>query len=189
MTIKLLFTAVLLTLGMGYLFAVTNIALSVGVSQLEIVDHYWGDPVVREALDAQKDDSAEAASGDMEMSFDDLDADVLASAPTLAIPTFDSLVAEGHFHMFGFTMIFFMCGLIISFADMAVGLKRTLILAPFIGSVFDIWSTLLTRFVGPGFSWMMMISGSLMAISFLTIFIVAMWQMWFMKGTRKEAIS
>ena len=186
--IKLLFTAVLLTLGMGYIFAVANVALSVGVSQVDIVEHYWGDPEVREAVERQNAETSEPEAVEEEMSFDEMESDLTLSQPALAIPSFDSLVTEGHFHMFGFAMIFFICGLIISFAEMSTKLKGLLIVAPFVGSVFDIWSTLLTRFVGLHFSWMLMASGSLMATSFAVIFFVAMYQMWF-SGRRLKNVS
>lgn len=180
--IKLLFTTTLLTLGMGYLFAIGNLALSIGMSQVDVVEHYWGDPEVRAAVDAQQSESdADSGGEEEEMSFDDLDDDVALSAPALAIPSFDSLVAEGHFHMFGFAMIFFICGFIVSFADMERHWKSVLIVTPFIGSFFDVWSTLLTRFIGPNFSWMLMVSGTLMALSFGIIFVISIWQMWFMK--------
>ena len=35
--VRLLFSAALLTLGMGYLFALTNVALSVGMTQLDLL--------------------------------------------------------------------------------------------------------------------------------------------------------
>jgi len=181
-TVRLLFTATLMTMGMGYLFALTNVALSVGFTPVKIIEHYWGNEATQKAMDGQ---SQEEAAPEQEMSFDDFEAEQDAAEPILAIPSFSSLVAEGHFHLLSYAMLFFICGFIVSLARLSAGQKNTLILAPFIASVFDIWSILLTRFIGPGFAWMMMLSGSIMAISFALVFAVSIYQMWFLHDDRK----
>lgn len=178
---KLLFTAVLWTLATGYLFALTNLALSVGLDQAKVVEHYWGNQATQEELKARAEGAAPAASSSEEMSFDDLETAV-PTEPIVAVPSFSSLVAEGHFHLFGYTFIFFLCALIISFAELDHRLRNTLILAPFVASVFDIWSILLTRFVGPGFSWLLMASGTVMGLSFGAVFVISNYQMWLMKA-------
>jgi len=185
MQYKLLFTAVLCTLGTGYLFAMMNLALSVGLTPAKVIEHYWGNETTQQDLRAKATvaDAPAEASKVEELSFDSLEAET-AAEPILAVPSFPSLVAEGHFHLFGYTFIFFLCAFIICFAELAPWLRNTLILAPFIASVFDIWSILLTRFVGPMFSWVLMLSGSAMGLSFIAVFFISMHQMWFMKASR-----
>ena len=48
---KLLFTAVLLTLGTGYIFAISNIALKVGFAPDEVATKYYGNEASRQALE------------------------------------------------------------------------------------------------------------------------------------------
>ncbi len=187
LTIRILFTATLMTMGTAYLFAVTNVALSVGLTPAKVIEHYWGTPATRASMEADKGEAV--AAEEEEMSFDDLEMDEAASGPVVAIPSFSSLVAEGHFHLFGYSMIFFICGFIVSFAEANPIFKRVLVLAPFVGSVFDVWSIFLTRFIGPWFSWMVMMSGALMASSFLIIFVISIKQMWFTKSPKAKVAA
>ena len=187
MPAKLLFTAVLLTLGTGYLFAISNIAMKIGFFPDDVALKYYGNEVSREVIEALENEDVPDATeetvieGD-EFSFDDLEEQTEAADERIVpIPTFETLVSEGHFHLFGYTSIFFLCGLVLLFAELKSWFKNTLILAPFIASVLDIWSMLLTRFVGPGFAWMLVISGTVMAISFLLVFLIGMKQLWFTK--------
>ena len=185
MSVKLLFTAVLLSLGTGYLFAIGNISLKVGFSPEDAALKYYGNETSRAALEEMT--NTEVSSEDAwvsdaeEFSFDDLEEQEADSEPLVPVPTFEALVTEGHFHLFGYTSIFFICGLIIVFAAIPRWFKGTLILAPFIASVLDIWSMLLTRFVGPGFAYLLIVSGMIMAVSFLLVFVISIYQLWFQK--------
>ncbi len=190
---KLLLTAALLTLGTGYLFAISNIALKIGFTQEEVSLRYYGNEASRRALEELESAAAPAEeSGVVEeesFSFDDLEEDAaVADEPIVSIPSFEALVSEGHFHLFGYTTIFFVCGIIMVFADIRPWLKNTLIIAPFAASVLDIWSMLLTRFLGPGFAWLLIISGMVMSLSFLFVFVIGIYQLWFLHDT-KESVN
>ena len=187
MSMKLLLTASLLTLGTGYIFALSNVALRVGFSPEEVTLHYYGNEATRQALRGGDEEAADAGEGEAVVegetfSFEELESDeaALPEEALVSIPSLDALVAEGHFHLFGYTTIFFVCGLVLVFAEMRRWLKHTLIVAPFAASVLDIWSMLLTRFVGPGFAWMLMIAGMIMALSFLLVFVIGIYQLWFL---------
>lgn len=187
MPAKLLLTAVLFTLGTGYLFAIGNIFFKIGFFPDEVALKYYGNPSSREAIEALQNDTPPDATeetlieGDS-FSFDDLEQETGSSDdPIVPIPTLETLVSEGHFHLFGYTSIFFLCGLVLLFSELTAWLKNTLILAPFVASVLDIWSMLLTRFIGPGFAWMLVISGTVMAVSFLLVFLIGIKQLWFTK--------
>ena len=188
MPAKLLLTAVLMTLGTGYLFALSNVAMKIGFLPEEVALHYYGNEASRQMMETIEEDmatSVDSEGGVIEedaFSFDDFDQEAgLTDEPIIPIPTLETLVTEGHFHLFGYTSIFFLCGLVILFAEVSPWLKNTLIVAPFAASVLDIWSMLLTRFVGSGFSWMLMISGIVMALSFLCVFTIGIYQLWFQK--------
>ena len=192
--LKLLLTAVLMTLGTGYLFALTNIALKIGFTQEQVALKYYGNEASRQALRDIEQESVPSESSDAagiveeeSFSFDALEQDEsLSSEPIVSIPTFETLVSEGHFHLFGYTTIFFLCGLIMVFAELRLWLKNTLILAPFVASVLDIWSMLLTRFVGPGYAWLLLMSGMVMAMSFLLVFVIGIYQIWFLDEHQTE---
>jgi FMN-binding protein len=183
MSAKLLFTAALLTLGTGYLFAIGNVTMRVGFLPDEVALKYYGNEASRAMLGELQDEAVADESGVEEeeaFSFDELDeAPGMSEEVLVSVPTFESLVSEGHFHLFGYTSIFFICGLVMLLADIRPFLKHIIIVAPFLASVLDIWSMLLTRFIGPGFSWMLIISGTIMAISFCFVFFIGMGQMWF----------
>lgn len=194
MPLKLLFTAALMTLGTGYLFAISNIALKIGFSQQEVAMRYYGNEASRRALQELEQDTtpSDSEAGVVEeeaFSFDELDEDAAATESIVSIPTMETLVSEGHFHLFGYTTIFFLCGLVVVFADLPNWLKNTLIVAPFAASVLDIWSMLLTRFVGPGFAWLLIISGMVMSLSFLLVFVIGIYQLWFLHESKPEVIQ
>ncbi len=191
MPAKLLLTAVLMTLGTGYLFAISNLALKVGFTQEQVALRYYGNESSRQAL-RELDENAQSTteSGVVEgetLSFDELEEDdAIASEAIVSIPTMETLVSEGHFHLFGYTTIFFLCGLVLLFADINPVLKNVLIVAPFVASVLDIWSMLLTRFIGPGWAWLLIISGMIMSLSFLLVFVIGISQLWFTRTNHNE---
>jgi hypothetical protein len=191
---KLLLTSVLFTLGTGYLFAISNVALKIGFLPDEVALHYFGNESSRQALEeiaGEADAAADAEGGIVEeeaFSFDDLEEETgVSSEPFVPVKTLETLISEGHFHLFGYTSIFFLCGLVIIISEIPRWLKNILIVAPFAASVLDIWSMLLTRFIGPNFSWMLIISGSVMAISFAFVFAIGVYQLWFMKPDLRES--
>ncbi len=188
---KLLFTAALMTLGTGYIFALSNIALKIGFSPEDAALRYYGNEASREVMEGlQADEPADAeggVSGEEAFSFDDLEADEsMSDEPIVSIPTMEALVSEGHFHLFGYTTIFFVCGIVIALAELNPFLKNTLIIAPFAASMLDIWSMLLTRFIGAGFAWLLVISGMVMALSFLLVFVIGVYQLWFLHDNTTE---
>ena len=194
MPLKLLFTATLMTLGTGYLFALSNVALKVGFTSDQVALRYYGNEASREMLrdiEQAAEPAEEGGAGLVEgetFSFDDLEQEETGSEePIVSIPSLEALVSEGHFHLFGYTTIFFLCGVVMVCAEAPGWLKNTLIVAPFVASVLDIWSMLLTRFVGPGFAWLLMISGMVMALSFLMVFIIGIYQLWFLHEHRVAA--
>lgn len=191
LSVKLLFTAALLSLGTGYLFAMSNLALKVGFSPEAATLKYYGNEASRAALEEMTDTEVSAdeagVSDAEEFSFDDFEEAEADSEPLVPVPTFEALVTEGHFHLFGYVSIFFICGLIIIFAEIPRWLKGSLVLAPFIASVLDIWSMLLTRFISPNFAYLLIISGMVMALSFLMVFVISIYQLWFLEAHTQES--
>jgi hypothetical protein len=92
-----------------------------------------------------------------------------------------TLVRVSHIHLFGITFIFFVLGLIFSHAFFRPVWVKSLIMAtPFVCIVFDVSSWYFTKLFS-GFAWVVLIAGALMGLSFATMWIVSMWQIWFYK--------
>jgi len=92
-----------------------------------------------------------------------------------------TLVRVSHIHLFGLTFIFFLMGLIFSHAFLRpVWLKSLIMAMPFVCIVSDVSSWYFTKLFS-GFAWVVLFAGALMELSFATMWIVSMWQMWFYK--------
>lgn len=92
-----------------------------------------------------------------------------------------TLVRVSHIHLFGLTFIFFLMGLIFSHAFLRpVWLKSVIMAMPFVCIVSDVSSWYFTKLFS-GFAWVVLFAGALMGLSFATMWIVSMWQMWFYK--------
>lgn len=95
--------------------------------------------------------------------------------------TIHTLVRVSHIHLFSITFIFFITGYIFSHAYVRpTWLKCLVIGLPFAMLILDVASWYLTK-VWTGFAWVVIISGGLMALSFATMWVLSMWQMWFWK--------
>jgi hypothetical protein len=81
-------------------------------------------------------------------------------------PDMFTLVRVSHIHLFGITFIFFLMGLIMGM--------------PFVCIISDVSSWYFTKLFG-GFAWVVLFSGALMGLSFATMWVVSMWQIWFYK--------
>jgi len=92
-----------------------------------------------------------------------------------------TLVRVSHIHLFGLTFIFFLMGLIFSHAFLRpVWLKSLIMGLPFVCIVSDVSSWYFTKLFS-GFAWVVLIAGALMGLSFATMWVVSMWQIWFYK--------
>jgi len=92
-----------------------------------------------------------------------------------------TLVRVSHIHLFGLTFIFFLMGLIFSHAFLRpVWLKSLIMAMPFVCIASDVSSWYFTKLYS-GFAWVVLFAGALMALSFATMWVVSMWQMWFYK--------
>jgi hypothetical protein len=72
-------------------------------------------------------------------------------------------------------------GLIFSHAFLRpVWFKCVIMATPFVCIVFDVSSWYFTKLYG-GFAWVVLVAGALMGLSFASMWIVSMWQLWFYK--------
>ncbi len=187
---KWMITGYLIAIAAGYLYAMGNLALVVGLTPDEIQEHYYGNEAtqqkLREEAQGPKVAAGEAVEEelDLDLGGDDAAAPAAAAAEAvpeeeiLPIPSFKSLVAEGHFHIFGMTSFFFGLCLIALFLEVGEVRKGILCITPFFAILFDNVSLLATRFLGPSWVFLTIASGALMALSFLGIFVHAFYDMW-----------
>ena len=92
-----------------------------------------------------------------------------------------TLVRLSHIHLFGFTLIFFIMGLVFSHAYVRpVWLKCGVIAAPFIGIILDVSSWYMTKLFA-WFGWVVIAGGAIMGLCFAFMWVVSMYQMWFYK--------
>jgi hypothetical protein len=95
--------------------------------------------------------------------------------------TIPSLVRISHIHLFGMTFIFFLVSSIFAHAYMRpLWVKCVVIVLPFLSIMVDIFSWYLTKLY-PGFAWVVIGSGGVMALSFMVQWVVSIYQMWFYK--------
>ncbi len=92
-----------------------------------------------------------------------------------------SLVRVSHVHLFGVTFIFFIMGFIFSHAFIRpIWVKSVILITPFLCIAADVSSWYFTKLYAP-FAWVVLLAGGLMGLSFATMWIISMYQMWFYK--------
>ncbi len=92
--------------------------------------------------------------------------------------TIQSLVRVTHIHLFGIAFIFMFIGIIFCFASgVPEKLKALSVAMPFIFQLTDIASWWLTK-LSPHFAWLVIAGGAGMAMAFVFMWIVSMYEMW-----------
>jgi hypothetical protein len=98
-----------------------------------------------------------------------------------------TLVRVSHIHLFSITFIFFITGFIFSHAYVRPTWVKCLVLAaPFVVLITDVASWYLTK-VWTGFAWVVIGSGAIMGLSFATMWLISMYQLWFYKLPKEIA--
>ena len=92
-----------------------------------------------------------------------------------------TLVRVSHIHLFGLSFIFFIVGSIFSHAYLRpVWFKVGVVVMPYFAVFIDVSSWYFTKLYHP-FAWVVMGGGALMGLCFAFMWVVSMWQMWFMR--------
>jgi hypothetical protein len=178
---KLAISAYLLTTGLGYNYALLQLGMKVGVTRAAVAAHYAGGTVsLRGSSQPKTSPTTPPPSADAEVNLDSVSVAVPSAPPveTIPAPSLASLVQEGHVHLFGMTSLFFDVVVIALLLVVSDRLKTVLVLVPFTAIVCDHLGFLATRFLSPQFVYLIMVAGSAMALSHLSITILAFWQMW-----------
>jgi len=174
-------TAYLWVTGLGYAYALSNVYFKVGITQPEIAAHYHGGTVsLRGQKNVSAPQAAPAASKEEDLNLDEAAAPV-AAAPTvqnIPAPSLEALVQEGHTHIFGQTSLFFGVVAIALLLRLSERLKAVLAALPFAAISLDHLGFLATRFGGPTWVFLIVLSGGTMAATHAVITALASWQMW-----------
>jgi hypothetical protein len=161
---KVLCVGYLFSLSVGYLYALMNVVLVVGLAPDQIALHYYGS--------TEKINKTAVSKKEEEFSLEDQE----PAPPAVVQPGIKKFVAEGHFHLFGMTSFFFGLTLLALFTGVSLKLKSILVGAPYAVIVIDNLSFITTRLLGPSFSYLTAVAGTLMALSFTSLFIVILFE-------------
>jgi hypothetical protein len=161
---RLLAALVMLTLSIGYMHAIGYVYLTTRMAPKGIEERYRGTESSNVAHPSANVSSEEAE---------------LASKDTASHPTtvtgemqYEKSLAEMlniiHTHVLTMTFIFALSGLItLMTRSIPTGLRRFAIVEPFYGILATFGGIWATRFIHPAFSWLVSVSGALMAFAFL----------------------
>lgn len=182
--IKILLTALLLTLSLGLLGALGQVIVH------DIIPTFFA------AEDMSHSAEDEAASAPLPAATDQGRGDLFSDNPEVqAQPAPGSLLDNEqfvwtlrwtHIHLFGMSTIFILLGMVTVFLDCDPRLKSWLVALPFVGVVVDIAAMWLKAFVSPVFFWLHIPGGGLFAGIFVVVFCRAMSEMWVHKPARVQ---
>jgi len=91
------------------------------------------------------------------------------------------LIQTSHTHLFGQTLIAGLLGLIFLFSSLGERLKSVILALPFVGTLVDIGGMWLTRFASPSLSFLVIAGGSLFALGYTLITVIALYELWLEK--------
>jgi hypothetical protein len=144
-------TLFLVGIGAGSVAALTQVATAVGLTPGEVQASLAPEMPMTHVDHG----SHGAAQAGQEISLDEL-----SQAARVWIRT-PLLIQTSHTHLFGQTLIAGLLGLILLFSSLGEWKKALIVALPFVGTLLDIGSMWLTRFVWPGFSYGLIAARSL----------------------------
>jgi hypothetical protein len=172
MSAKVFCTLYLLGIGCGSLAAFTQAATAVGLSPAEVQASL--------APDMPMTHLGHGAA----MAEKEIDLTEVSQAAKVWIRT-PLLIQTSHTHLFGQTLIAGLLGVIFLFSALGETAKSVIVALPFVGTLIDIGSMWLTRFVWPPLAALVIVGGSLFALGYLLIALISLYELWL----RKESFA
>jgi hypothetical protein len=163
-------TLFLLGIGCGALAAATHAATAVGLSPADVQASLAPDMPMTGMHHGQM--SAEKP----------IDIGQISNVARVWIRT-PLLIQTSHTHLFGQTLIAGLLGLIFLLSSLGEGPKAVILSLPFVGTLVDIGGMWLTRFASPSFAPLVVVGGSLFALGYVLITVIAIYELWI----RREA--
>lgn len=192
---KLLISGFIIILGSGYLAAVFNAALSVGMDPQAIADHYADKSLssteaaaIAEQGFAEEEfsfDEAEEMDMNMEgmdhpqMDMSGMDHSSSASGDDTLPPQI--LAQVSHVHLLSFSLLLLAMGGLACLTQLAESVKAVIVSLLFLGLWGDIISLNLVRFVSGSFAYLTVIMGTTIGLCFAFISLRVLWELWLMK--------
>lgn len=201
---KLLVTGFVIILGSGYLAAVLNAALSVGMDPQAIADHYGDKSISSEEAEA----IATQGFAEEEFSFDEEEPDMSEDMSDMNMEGMDhsdmvmtdmggmhhgsgasgddtlppQIMAQvSHVHLLVFSLLLLTMGGLACLTQLGESIKAVIVLLLFLGLWGDIISLNLVRFVSGNFAYVTMTMGTLIGLCFAFISFRVLWELWLMK--------
>jgi hypothetical protein len=162
---KLFCTLFLLGIGLGCLAAFAQAATAVGLSYGEVVASLVPEMPMTHMGHGQL--SAER----------ELDLGQLSQAAKVWIRT-PLLIQTSHTHLFGQTLIAGLLGGIFLLSSLGERKKAVILALPFMGTIFDIGGMWLTRFVWPPLGVLVLLGGSMFALGYCLMTVIAVYELW-----------
>lgn len=202
---KVLVTGVVIVLGSGYLAAVLNAALSVGMTPQAIAGHYADKSLSTHeaAAIAEQGFAEEAFSFDEEennmsgtamegmdhsgMDMSDMDHSKMAGMDHGAGASGDDtlppqiLAQVSHVHLLSFALLLLAMGGFICLTQLTEAIKTVIVSLLFLSLWGDIISLNLVRFVSGSFAWLTVAMGTTIGLCFAFISFRVLWELWLMK--------
>lgn len=185
---KLLLTGFVIVLGSGYLAAVFNAALSVGMDPAAIADHYADKrlsaaeaTVIAEQGFVEEEFSLDDEESTMEMSA--MDHQAMGHGGGSGDDTLPPqiLAQVSHVHLLAFALILISMGGLMCLTQLSETVKAVVVSLLFLSLWGDIISLNLVRFVSPLFSWLTMATGVTVGICLAFISLRVLWEVWVRK--------
>ncbi len=204
---KLLVSGFIIILGSGYLAAVLNAALSVGMTPQAIADHYADKTLSSEeaALIAEQgfveeafsfDDELDDGMDEMMMDHSQMDMSTMdhsqMNSPTMGSEVGasgdDTLPAQilaqvSHVHLLSFSLLLLSMGALACLTQLSEPVKAGIVSLLFLGLWGDIVSLNLVRFVSGDFAYLTVVMGTTIGLCFAFISFRVLWELWLMKST------
>jgi len=194
---KLLVSGFIVILGSGYIAAVLNVALSVGMGAQAVADHYAD----KTLSGVEAEVIAEQGFVEEEFSFDDegemagMSMDGMAEMDHgemagmdhgEAVSGDDTLPAQilaqvSHVHLLSFSLLLLAMGGLACLTQLAESLKAVVVSLLFLGLWGDIISLNLVRFVSANFSYLTVVMGTVIGLCFAFISVRVLWELWLAK--------
>jgi len=196
---KVLITGFVIILGSGYMAAVFNAALSVGMNPQAIADHYADKRLsnteaaaiaeqgfVEEAFSfADEDDISmeEMDHSKMDMSGMDHGTEMDHSAGMSGDDTLPPqiLAQVSHVHLLSFSLLLLAMGGLLCLTQLAESIKTIVVALLFLSLWGDIISLNLVRFVSSSFAYLTVAMGTTVGLCFAFITFRVLWELWLMK--------
>ncbi len=201
---KVLVSGFIIILGSGYLAAVLNAALSVGMTPQAIADHYADKSLstVEAAAIAEQGFAEEEFSFDDDDEMADMSMDGMAEMDHSqmgmagmdhgdAVSGDDTLPAQilaqvSHIHLLSFSLLLLSMGGLACLTQLVESTKTALVSMLFLGLWGDIISLNLVRFVSGSFAYLTFAMGTAIGLCFAFISFRVLWELWLMKPTNNQ---